>query len=171
MDISISVSKNLVGSVGADKYLRIFEYSTNPMKVATFNTPSDTLDTNHKQLSWYFCKEVMHSVSLHPMGFQVAVGTREGVKIFYIIEEGIKLAVEISGKIWKFVRFSNGGNFLAAGNGNNISIIDPYTFENLFTLVGHPSTVRFLKWTESDSHLLSNCHHGTNYGWSSNFQK
>lgn len=41
----------------------------------------------------------MHSVSLHPMGFQVAVGTREGVKIFYIIEEGIKLAVEISGKI------------------------------------------------------------------------
>lgn len=40
----------------------------------------------------------------------------------------------------------------------------------MFTLIGHPSTVRFLKWTESDSHLLSNCNHGSNYGWYSNFE-
>ncbi|CAI2386786.1 unnamed protein product [Moneuplotes crassus] len=170
LDISVSVSKNLVSSVGADKYLRIFEYSVENNKISSPIIPIDTLDTNYRQLCCYYSKEVLHSVSMHPMGFQVAVGTREGVKIFYLIEDGIKLAVEIHGKVCKFLRYSNGGHFLAAGNGNNITIIDPYTFQSQFTLVGHPSSVRYLKWTESDSHLLSNCHHGTSYGWCSDFE-
>jgi len=40
----------------------------------------------------------MESVSIHPMGLQLAVGTREGVKIFYILEDTIKLGLEIHGK-------------------------------------------------------------------------
>ena len=170
MDISIAVSKNLVASVGADKYLRIWEYSmkkSSPMITTTL--PSDSLESNYKQLSWYFSKEVMNSVSIHPMGLQLAVGTREGIKVFYIIEDEIKLGLEIHGKMWLWIRYSNGGHYIAAGNGSSISIIDPYTFETIYTLIGHPSTVRFLKWNESDSHLLSNCNHGSNYGWWSNF--
>lgn len=104
------------------------------------------------------------------MGLQVAVGTREGLKVFYVIENELKIAIEIHGKISICVRYSNGGQFLAAGNGTNITIIDPYTFLTMFTLIGHPSNVRFLKWTESDSHLMSICNHGSAYGWSSNFE-
>lgn len=170
MDLAVSVSKNMVATVGADKYLRIFEYSSDASKTSASMVPSDTLETNYHQLCCYYSKEVLHSVSLHPMGFQLAVGTREGVKVFYLIEDGIKLAVELNGKVCKFLRYSNGGHFLAAANGNNISIIDPYTFKNLFNLIGHPSSIRYLRWTESDSHLLSNCHHGTSYGWCSNFE-
>jgi WD40 repeat protein len=171
LDISVAVSKNLIASVGEDKYLRIWEYSIkNSDTILTSSLSSDIIDTQYKQLSSYFSKEVMNSVSVHPMGLQLAVGTREGVKIFYIIEDGIKICLEIHGKQCLWVKYSNGGHFLAAGNGNNISIIDPYTYETLFTLIGHPSTVRFLKWTESDSHLLSNCNHGSSYGWYSNFE-
>ena len=52
MDISIAVSKNLVASVGADKYLRIWEYSmkkASPMITTTLS--SDSLESNYKQLS------------------------------------------------------------------------------------------------------------------------
>lgn len=170
-DISVAVSKNLVASVGVDKYLRIWEYSIkNSSTIITHNLSADSTETTYSQLSWYFSKEVLYSVSVHPMGLQLAVGTREGVKVFYILENTIKLALEIHGKLWLSVRYANGGHFLAAGNGSNISILDPYTFQCMFTLIGHPSTVRYLKWTESDSHLLSNCNHGSSYGWSSNFE-
>ena len=97
-DIAVSVSKNLVASVGADKYLRIFEFCSSSNRTITSNISSDTYETNYKQLSCFFSKEVMHSVSIHPMGFQIAVGTREGVKIFYVVENSTKLAVEINGK-------------------------------------------------------------------------
>lgn len=168
MDISTSVSKNILATVGADKYIRIWEYSiANSSSIITSNLSADSMDTSYRQLSCHFSKEVAYSISLHPMGLQLAVGTSEGVKIFYIIEDCLKLVIEIHGKHCYCVRYSNGGHLLAAGNGNQISIIDPYTFQLLFTQVWHPNTVKTLKWTESDSHLLSKSSHGSSY---SNFE-
>ena len=99
IDISLAVSKNLLVSVGADKYLIIWEYSLkNSSTIVTSSLSTDSIGTKYRQLSSYFSKEVMESVSIHPMGLQLAVGTREGVKIFYILEDTIKLGLEIHGK-------------------------------------------------------------------------
>ena len=99
MGLSAAVSKNVVASVGHDKYLRIWEYSIkNSSTIIAFNLSTDSLETTYKQLSCYFSKEVMHSVSVHPMGMQLAVGTGEGVKVFYILENTIKLALELQGQ-------------------------------------------------------------------------
>lgn len=99
LDISVAVSKNLIASVGEDKYLRIWEYSIkNSDTILTSSLSTDSIDTKYRQLSSYFSKEMMNSVSVHPMGLQLAVGTREGVKVFYIVEDTIKLCLEIHGK-------------------------------------------------------------------------
>ena len=165
MEVAIAISKNIVASVGADKYLRIWEFVVEELSFDSIPSKS-----SYKQLSCYFSKEVMHSVSIHPMGYQLAVGTREGIKIFYIIENELKLGIEIHGKVSFSIKYSWGGQFLASGSGTSIQIIDPYTFQTMYILTGHPSNVRYLKWTESDSHLISYCNHGSWYGWSSNFE-
>lgn len=121
------------------------------------------------QVSNYLCKEACYAISIHPNGVQVAGGFREGVKIFYILEDEFKLAVEIPGRLCCCVKYSHGGHYLACGNGNVISIVDPYTFEVKHQLQGHPNTLKLLEWTENDTYLVSVCNNGSGYGWSSNF--
>lgn len=104
------------------------------------------------------------------MGLQVAAGFKEKFKIYYLLEDEARIAVDIPNRICLCAKYSNGGQYLAAANGNLIQIIDPYTFEIKFNLFGHPSYVRILDWNESDSMLLSVCNNGSAYGWSSNFE-
>ena len=99
----------------------------------------------------------------------MAAGFREKIKIFYLLEEEVRTAIEFLSKMCQTLRYSNGGQYLAAANGNAIHIVDPYTFEVKHILTGHPSFVRILNWNESDSMLLSVCNNGSAYGWSSNF--
>lgn len=103
------------------------------------------------------------------MGLQLAVGVREGLKIYYILEDAVKLAIELTGKMCGACSYSHGGHFLAAANGTVILIIDPYSFETKHQLLSHTGNVRVLRWNESDSHLLSICANGFGYGWRSNF--
>jgi WD40 repeat protein len=99
----------------------------------------------------------------------MAAGFKEGIKIYYLLEDEIKICLELPGKVCNCIKYSNGGHYLAAGNGNVITIIDPYTFEIKYLLHGHPNSLRILNWTDSDSHLISVCNNGSVYGWSSNF--
>lgn len=57
---------------------------------------------------------------------------------------------------------------MAVANWNVIQIIDPYTFEHLYSLQGHAQPVKILSWNESDSLLISAAG-STAYAWSSNF--
>lgn len=45
MDISVATSKNVVASIGADKYIRIWEYSIKNSYLITSNQDSETVET------------------------------------------------------------------------------------------------------------------------------
>ena len=113
----------------------------------------------------------MYCIAIHPMGLQLAAGYKDKLKIYYLLEDEVKPAIDFQSKYCFSVKYSNGGQYLAAGSNNVIWIIDPYTFELKFQLHGHPSPVKILQWNESDSMLLSVCSLGSAYGWHSNFEQ
>jgi hypothetical protein len=71
------------------------------------------------------------------MGLQVTAGFSEKIKIYYLLEGDIREAVDFPAKKCFAAKYSNGGQFLAVGNWNNIQILDPYTFDIMYTLHGH----------------------------------
>lgn len=100
----------------------------------------------------------------------MAAGFKEKIKLYYLLEDEVKIALDFPSKSCFACKYSNGGQYLAASNGNIIYIIDPYTFELKYQLYGHPSFVKILNWNESDSMLMSVCNNGSAYGWNTNFE-
>jgi hypothetical protein len=64
------------------------------------------------------------------------------------------------------VRFSNGGQYFAAANGNIVQIYDTWSFENLASLRGHEGRIRSLVWSANDVTLVSSAADGSVYEWS-----
>ena len=122
------------------------------------------------QISAHKSKESIFCIAMHPMGLQIAAGFKDKLKIYYLLEDEVRPAIDFQSKNCYSARYSNGGQYLAAASNNVIWVIDPYTFELKFQLHGHPSPVRILSWNESDSMLLSVCQAGSAYGWHSNFE-
>jgi WD40 repeat protein len=73
--------------------------------------------------------------------------------------------MEIPIKSCRECKFSKGGNYLAAANGNNISVFNFYTGERVADFRGHNGKVRSLHWLESGCNLLSCGQDGTVYIW------
>ena len=107
----------------------------------------------------------MYSVSIHPFGNQLAIGVREGVRIFYILEDEVKIAVELPGKMCQMIQYTNGGHYIAASCGSQLMLIDPYTFKIMMDFNHtHPGNIKLLKWTFSDSYLISVCMNSSVFG-------
>ncbi len=154
VSVSLSTLRHYIATVGADRFIRVWDYTDGKFK-QTVNT-------------WF--ETDLNDVSIHPAGTQLAVGANEGIRIFYVLEEEVRLAVDISGKQCMAVQYSHGGNWLAAGFAYQVYLIDPSTFETKFVLGPHRSTVTRLTWTPNDYYLVSSCRSGTAFVWSSKFE-
>ena len=75
------------------------------------------------------------------MGLSLALGMREGFRIFNLICNKMIIAYESMGRTALAISYANGGHLLAVSQGSSISLIDCYTFEHVFSLSGHPSAV------------------------------
>ena len=152
--VDASVSKGLIGTIGSDQYIRIWSF----------------INKRCKQVVNLCFKTDLNAIAMHPVGHQLAIGTNEGIRLFFIVESELLLCAEISGKRCMAVQYSNGGHWLAAGFFDHIFIIDPNTFETKFILGSHRSTITNLTWTSSDHYLTSSCKGGTVFVWSTNFE-
>ena len=65
-------------------------------------------------------------------------------------------------------RFSTGGHWFAAVNGNTIQIYSTYTCEAYGNLRGHNGKVRSISWTADDARLVSAGMDGAVYEWQLN---
>ena len=123
---------------------------------------------NFQNLELELCKmfpEEMLCGALHPSGLHAAVGFGDKLRIFHILVDELRPALELPIKNCRECRFSHGGHMLAAANGNSINVFDFYTGEKVADLRGHNGKVRSIHWLESGSHILSCGQDGAVYIW------
>ena len=114
-------------------------------------------------------------LGMHPHAQQVVIGLKEGVKIFYPIEDELRQVFFEALKGCQAVAYSESGSLLACGNSNHINLYNPYSFELLQQLMGHPSQIKSLRFcyglNNDDSQdkctllLSSTCTNGVLYVW------
>lgn len=67
------------------------------------------------------------SLDVHPLTFTVAVGSKEGIKMFNVFTDGMKPSnIQFPLTNCESVRYSKFGHILIAGSTNQIVMINPY---------------------------------------------
>ena len=76
MDIELSPTKSLILSLSEDKIVKVWEYGY--------------VRADFKCIYSITMHESPMSAALHPMAFQCAIGFREGLKFYFVLENDIK---------------------------------------------------------------------------------
>lgn len=71
----------------------------------------------------------------------ILVGFSDKLRFMNLLMGDISKVYEFDVRSCRECRFSNGGQFFAAANGNLIQIFSTYTFENIGNLRGHSGKV------------------------------
>ncbi len=118
LDICVLPTKKLILVLSGDKKIKAIKYE---------HVSSISFD---KMLAWqmnFNSNDQPNSLDVHPLTFNVAVGYKEGVKLFTIYADGMKTTnVNFPLKNCECVRYSRFGHLLIAGSSNQILLINPY---------------------------------------------
>lgn len=118
LDICVLPTKKLILVLSGDKKIKAIKYD---------HVSSISFD---KMLAWqmnFNSNDQPNSLDVHPLTFNVAVGYKEGVKLFNIYSDGMKTTnVNFPLKNCECVRYSRFGHLLIAGSSNQILLINPY---------------------------------------------
>jgi WD40 repeat protein len=141
------VRKPLVVTCGLDRSVRVWNYLTR------------TVD-----LEKVFPEEA-YSAAFHPSGLFVLVGFADKLKLMNLLMDDIRPFKDVPIKACRECRFSTGGQYFAAVNGNAIQVFRTYTFDCVATLRAHVGKVRSLQWSADDRTLMSTGMDGALYRW------
>ncbi|KAG9413957.1 Cilia- and flagella-associated protein 57 [Aphanomyces cochlioides] len=147
LTFDLSLQKPIVVTCGADKTIRSWNYLLSTYEVVA-------------QLS-----EELLTMSLHPAGYQIAISFKERVRLYNILQDGLRVLREISMKAANALQFSHGGHLFACGAGLNISIYRTYTCDLVHTFSGHINAIQSLRWSTDDTYLYSAGNDGALYCW------
>ncbi len=138
-DIDCGVEKPYLASCGNDNTIRIWN-----------------LDTRECILSEKSDIDEPQTVAIHPLGFQIAVGYKDKLVMYYVLVDGLKAYRELQCRSpIRCVRFSEGGQYLAAVCGNTISVYrtyqhcNTYTFSLVTSFIGHVGAIKYLTWSHN----------------------
>ena len=146
--VDTCVRKPLVVTCSTDRSVRVWNYQEkNAELVKSFS-------------------EEAYSVAFHPSGLHILVGFADKLRLMNLLIDDIRPFKEFGVKSCRECRFSNGGQYFAAVNGNTIQIYNTYTCENIGNLRGHNGKVRSLHWSPDDTKFVSAGLDGAIYEWS-----
>jgi len=145
--LDICIRKPLVVTSGMDRTVRVWNYVD--MKL---------------EMSKTFTEDPC-SVAFHPSGLHVLIGFADKLRLMNLLMDDIRPYREVSIKWCRECKFSNGGQYFAAVNGNVICVYDFYNGEKVVDMRGHNSKVKGLSWGADDSTLISCGQDGAIYQW------
>eukprot|EP00033_Pygsuia_biforma_P003159 GCRY01003467.1.p1 GENE.GCRY01003467.1~~GCRY01003467.1.p1 ORF type:complete len:1179 (+),score=364.32 GCRY01003467.1:161-3697(+) len=145
--LDVCIRKPICATCSTDRSVRVWNYQDRSAEIV-------------KQFP-----EEAHSIALHPSGLHVAVGFTDKLKLMNLLMEDIRPYREFPIRSCREVRFSNGGQYFAAANGNTVQIFSTYTFDNLGNLRGHNGKVQCVSWSRDDTRLVTSGMDGAVYEW------
>jgi WD40 repeat protein len=105
--------------------------------------------------------DFLMSLSIHPFGYYLAVGFCDKLRIYHILAAELRNYKEIVLRGVCQLKFSNGGNFLAAAyskqkyNIHLINVYNSYKMEEIARLSDHSNIITELCWKPDDKALYS----------------
>jgi WD40 repeat protein len=102
-------------------------------------------------------------LSVHPSGLYIAVAFAERIQILSLLLDEIHLWRELIARNCSEIKFSRGGQYLAAANGTNLQLYNTYTGAPVGTLRGHNNKIRSIVWMHCDSKIMTVGSEGTSY--------
>jgi cilia- and flagella-associated protein 57 len=116
------------------------------------------------EITKYFQEEPC-ALSVHPSGLYVVIAFTDKIRIASVLLDDIAVTKELNIRGCNEVRFSRGGQYIAAVNGANVQIFNTYSGAIVSTLRGHTAKVRAIVWMHLDSKLMTVGQEGTVYFW------
>ncbi|GMH45741.1 hypothetical protein BSKO_13704 [Bryopsis sp. KO-2023] len=147
LGVDTCIRKPLIATCSMDKTIRLWNY----------------LDKSVELVKVF--SEEAYSVALHPTGMTILVGFADKLRLMTILMDDLRTVKEMSIRACRECKFSNGGQYYAAVNGNTVQLYNTYSCENIGNLRGHNGKVRSLHWSEDDSRLISAGMDGAVYEW------
>lgn len=148
LDAGIAQNSDVIVCLGNDRLVKLFNYRNEEDELASLTLLRNGL-----------------CIDIHPTGLQIAVGFKEGLKIFFATIGEMRETVEKVGKECSCVRYSSRGDMLAASSGGSVLIYDPYSMEQIAFLVAHATSIRGMFWRGNDSRLVTSCANGNIFVW------
>jgi len=108
--------------------------------------------------------EPVNSLSFHPSGDLLAVGTSEKLLLYSLTFDALVLRAKWESLSCTCVSFSNGGHLLAAGS-LIIKVISTYSAKTVTSLRGHNSSVKSISWAPNDAYFVSSGIDGNVFSW------
>ena len=135
--IDVAFRKQLLVSCGEDHAIRVWNYDKMQCEVAKF-----------------FSEQPL-CVAFHPSGTTIIAGFAEKLRFMAVTVNDIVTHREFPIRGCREVKFSRGGQYFAAVNGNNVQVYSTYTFKNLVNLRSPGQRVKTIAWSTDDNVLVS----------------
>lgn len=145
--MDVCLRKPLIVTTGDDCTIRIWNYMERSLELVKH------------------CNDFLYGCAFHPSGLNIIVGENDKLHLYNVLLDDL-----ISYKTYPIrqctaVRFSNGGQYFACGNGAIIQIYNTYIGDCIHTLRIHNSKITSLFWSNDDSQVLSAGLDGGLYQW------
>ena len=124
MDLSLAVSNEVIASISSDRLVKFHRLADQHEDIFSLSTMSKNI-----------------SVDIHPIGFQVALGFKDGFRIFYLLDNALNQVFESYCKQCTQTKYSVRGDMLALASGNYIFVYDPYSFEKIVEINAHANNI------------------------------
>ena len=94
-------------------------------------------------------------IAIHPSGLSLVVGFVDKLKIYSVLLGKLHETRELPVRQCNLVKFSTGGQMIAAASGSSIIVFDAMTAKQICALRGHQSRIRSIRFTMGDSQIIS----------------
>lgn len=135
--IDVAYRKQLIATCGEDHAIRVWNYEKMQCEIAHFFTDQPL------------------SVSFHPNGCFILAGFPEKIRYMALTVNDLVTQREFPIRNCKELKFSHGGHYFAAVNGNNVQVYNSYNFKNIANLRSPGQRVMSIAWSNDDNVLVS----------------